>query len=61
VAVQQPGRQARAGKLSTRPRLGIEAIYLNYRVTTITDRYGNVFRYQARTVSSNPHARQARL
>ena len=45
-----------AGKLSTLPQLGIKAIYLNYRTTTTTDRYGNQFRYQARVVSTNPHA-----
>jgi hypothetical protein len=45
-----------AGKLSTLPQLGIKAIYLNYGTTTTTDRYGNQFRYQARVVSTNPHA-----
>jgi hypothetical protein len=45
-----------AGKLSTLPQLGITAIYLNYRATTITDRYGNAFRYAARVISTNPHA-----
>jgi hypothetical protein len=45
-----------AGKLSTLPQLGIKAIYLNYSTTTTTDRYGNQFRYQARIVSTNPHA-----
>ena len=51
----QGGRLA-AGKLSTLPRLGIKAIFLNYRTTSITDRYGNAFRYQARVISANPHA-----
>jgi hypothetical protein len=44
------------GKLSTLPQLGIKAIYLNYRATTRTDRYGNAFRYQARVISTNPRA-----
>jgi hypothetical protein len=45
-----------AGTLSTLPQLGITAIYLNYSTTTGTDQYGNQFRYQARIVSTNPHA-----
>ena len=49
------GRLA-AGKLSTLPQLGIKAIYLNYRTTSRTDRYRNAFRYQARVLSTNPHA-----
>jgi hypothetical protein len=44
------------GKLSTLPQLGIKAIYLNYSTTTTADQYGNQFRYQARVVSTNPHA-----
>jgi hypothetical protein len=44
------------GRLSTLPELGIKAIYLNFQVTNLTDRYGNQFRYRARIVSSNPHA-----
>jgi hypothetical protein len=60
---QFSGRGGRLGpgKLSTLPQLGIEAIYLNYQVTTITDRYSNMFRYQARIVSSNPRVWQVRL
>jgi hypothetical protein len=38
------------------PQLGIEAIDLNYQLTSITDKYGNAFRYRARIISSNPHA-----
>jgi hypothetical protein len=45
-----------AGRLSTLPQLGIKAIYLNFRTTRMTDRYGNQFRYAARVVSTNPHA-----
>jgi hypothetical protein len=45
-----------AGRLSTLPQLGIKAIYLNFHRTSLTDRYGNQFRYVARVVSTNPRA-----
>jgi len=50
------GNTVGTGRLSTLPQLGIRAIYLNYRSTGQADQYGNQFRYQARIVSSNPHA-----
>ncbi len=44
------------GKLSTLPELGIKAIYLNFRTTSRTDRYGNQFLYRTRVVSTRPQA-----